>query len=395
MPADAAGILFDHSTREGLEIFKSATRTLHPNEDDLFDVESPGLQGFLGLLQLRAITCSWAFTVPDDIADPNSPTKHLLQRHGEITLAHTRAHCLTWINGQSRLAQENIQMAQAVLNSLSMPGFSKVLVWKNDWMIDGLPAALCLIKVIICEAFIDTNATTRILREKLAALPQQLVLHNNDITALNSFVMVTLEQLNACGETSTDLLPNLFKAHLSAGDRTFTAHIEKKREDCDEGVAMTHNQLMEKAANKCKTLVEDGSWMAPSPEEQKIVALEAKLQKLQRPERKPPVPVKGTAFNKSPGSKPPPGKSFGKFAAKSKPKKDKPIIEEWMTKHPGEDFVNRGQAKKVNGKDHWWCEVHKRFVRHRTAECRLKTQAPNTAANSPHFNISSALLMEE
>ena len=235
VPADAAGVVFDYTTREGLEIFKTATRSLYNADEDRFDVDAKGLQTFLALLVLRAVITSWSFTVPGDINDANSPRKNLLSQHGEIEMDHLRNYCETFVNGNNRLAQENMQMVQAILNSLSIAGFNKIQVWKADWTVQDLPAALLLVKVIIREAFIDTNATTRILREKLSSLPEQLSLLNNDITALNSFVMVTLSQLAARGETSTDLLANLFKGYLSTGDRTFTSYIKKNRRNMMKG----------------------------------------------------------------------------------------------------------------------------------------------------------------
>ena len=399
VPADAAGVVFDYTTREGLEIYKTATRPLYSGDEDRYSVEASGLQTFLGLLVIRSIITSWSLTVPDDINDPNAPSKHLIHQHGEISLDHIRTYAATFVNGNNRLAQENMQMVQAILNSLTLTGFNKVQVWKEDWNINGLPSALLLIKVIIREAFIDTNATTRILREKLSSLPEQLTLLNHDITALNAFVMVTLDQLAARGETSTDLLANLFKGYLSTGDRVFTAYIEKKQEEYDEGSSLTHTQLMEKAANKYKTMVENGTWMAPSLEEKKIVALEAQVQNLQRSARKPQQGIR----TQQPPRKGQQGKqqSKGKPQGKGKPKqKAKPVIEEWMTKHPGEEFINRGIPKVVNGKEFWWCKNHKRFVRHTTAQCKLQAQAPGNANtnnnnSSPQFHVSAAVLMEE
>lgn len=394
VPADAAGDVFDYTTREGLEIYKTATKPLYSSDEDQFGVEASGLQTFLGLLVIRSILTSWTLTVPDDIQDPNSPTKHLIHQHGEISLQHIHDYVSTFVNQNNRLAQENMQMVQAILNSLSIAGFNKVQVWQTDWTVHDLPAALLLIKVIIREAFIDTNATTRILREKLSSLPEQLQLLNNDITALNSFVMVTLNQLAARGETSTDLLANLFKGYLPTGDRVFTAYIEKKQEEYDEGATMRHTQIMEKAANKYKTMVENGTWMAPSLEEKKIVALEAKVQTLQRSARKP-QPSGKTQQSR----KPAPGKQQGKGNQKGGPKtkpKDKPIIEAWMTKHPGEEFISRGLPKVVNGKEYWWCKNHKRFVRHTTAQCKLQAQpTANNQNSTPQFRVSAAVLMDE
>lgn len=231
-------------------------------------------------------------------------------------------------------------------------------------------------------------------------LPDQLSTLNNNITSLNSFVMVTLDQLAARGETTTDLLANLFKAYLSTGDRVFTSYIEKKQEEYDEGATISHTQLMEKAANKYKTMVENGTWMAPSLEEKKIVALEAKLQKLQKSERQPSSSSNSRSNNRKSKSTQPQSKGSKQPNSKGK-QKAKAHIEEWMTKFPGQDFVNRGNPKVVGGKDYWWCKNHERFVRHTTDECKLQNKSPQNTGNAgasnsnPQFRVSTALLMEE
>ena len=96
---------------------------------------------------------------------------------------------------------------------------------------------LLLIKVIIRESFIDTQATTRILREHLSSLPEKLTELKGDIDQLNAFVKLTQDQLAARGETSTDLLANLFKGYLTSRDSTFRRYIEKKQEDYDDGAS--------------------------------------------------------------------------------------------------------------------------------------------------------------
>lgn len=188
----------------------------------------------------------------------------------------------TYIAGQTRAAQENMQMVKAILSSLTLSGYSKVQAWSSQWTIAGHPAAFPLIKIIIREAYIDTHATARILREKLSSLPEKLHELGGDISQLNAFVMVTTSQLAARGETTNDLLANLFKGYLSSTDRTFVTYIEKKQEDHDEGKLSNTTELMSLASNKYKTLVENGKWMAPSKEEQKIIALEAKLDNFKR-----------------------------------------------------------------------------------------------------------------
>ena len=263
VPGAIQGVI-DFSTRQGLAIYSAATRPLYEDPADSFNVESPGLQTFLALLRLRAITSGWDLEVPQDVTDPHNNLLDMTTNHGRLSLEHLRDFCVTFVNLQSRAAQENIQIVKCIMSSLTLPGFRKVQTWHSDWHIGDRPCAFLLIKVLIRESYIDTQATTRILREHLSSLPAKLEEMKGDIDQFNGFVKVTMDQLAARGETTQDLLANLFKGYLSCRDATFRKYIEKKQEDYDDGVAFTADGLMTSASNKYKILVQSGKWMALS-----------------------------------------------------------------------------------------------------------------------------------
>ena len=81
----------------------------------------------------------------------------------------------------------------------------------------------------------DTNFTSTALD-----LPVNLERFCFDITKLNAFVITTVQQLNACGETTTELLPNLFKGYMAAGDELFVKYITDKQTAYDEGQDTTY-----------------------------------------------------------------------------------------------------------------------------------------------------------
>lgn len=404
VPAQAnQGALYDYTSRQGLATYNNNIKTLYSSDDAKFDVDAAGLQTFLALLRHRATSAAWDFLVPDTITDEGNlegPFKNLLSQHGEISLEHLATFSRTYIAQQSRAAQDNMQIVQCILGSLTMPGFRKVNVWHSQWYIEGFPAALVLIKVIIREAYIDTNATTRILREKLSSLPEELSLQHGDITKLNASVMVTLDQLTARGETTNDLLANLFKGYLSAEDETFVKYITRKQEEYDEGTNYTHTQLMTLAADKYKTLVEKGLWMAPSRQDKKIVALETQLASLRKYQ---PKSSSGNGKTGKQGGQFKPGNSSkgkGGTPKSDKPKPDKPA---WMFQRP----TSIKAPKVMDGKEYYWCLHHKCFGRHKMNECRLRASKQEQQANeqkgkpssnsqeAPSLRISSAVLMDE
>jgi hypothetical protein len=400
VPGDFPGVI-DYSTRQGLAIYNESVKSLYQDSADLFNVESAGLQTFLSLLTLRGTISGWDFEVPQDNADPHNNLLNLLTNHGRFSLDHLREFAQTFVNNQSRAAQMNIQMVKCILASLSLPGFRKVHTWHTDWHIGDRPAAHLLVKVIIREAYIDTQATTRILREHLSSLPAKLDELKGDIDQLNAFVKVTQDQLAARGETSNDLLANLFKGYLSSKDVTFRRYIDKKQEDYDDGTPFTVDGLMNMASNKFKTLVESGKWMAPTDEQAKIIALEAKLSKMGT------RTAQSSSNNRSSTQK----KNNSKSSKKKGGKKE---IPDWMTKWPGKEFVESGKSMVKEGRTYWWCKKHKRFCMHKTSECRLPSnssgggnQKPppgpsnnnngssNGPKTTPSIRVSTATMMDE
>ena len=140
VPGDVTGII-DYSDRRGLAIYSQATKSLYQDPADHFNVESAGLQTFLALLGHRGTTCGWDFEVPQDNADPLNNLLNLLDNHGRFTTEHLHAFCTTYVNNQSRAAQQNMQMVTCILASLSLPGFRKVQTWHTSWHIGDRPAA--------------------------------------------------------------------------------------------------------------------------------------------------------------------------------------------------------------------------------------------------------------
>lgn len=83
-----------------------------------------------------------------------------------------------------------------------------------------------------------------------------------------------------------DLPVNLFKRCLMASDKQLMVHIQSKKEEQEEGKQTDLDMLMTLADNKCKTLKAEGTWNAPSPEEDKILALGVQVSKLKKQAKK-------------------------------------------------------------------------------------------------------------
>jgi chromatin remodeling complex protein RSC6 len=264
---------------------------------------------------------------------------------------------IAWVHAyndeETRAAQESVQIYLCIMASLTEEAMQRMSLFIEQYTINEKPAGLALLKLIIQEAYIDTNATTKIIREKLSSLDKYMTTVGSDIEKFNLHVKGQLDALQARGQTTHDLLANLFKGYGAASDKTFRAYIKKKEEDYEEGIDIDTTRLMLLALNKYKTrLVEEQKWNAPSDEEAKIIALEAQLKKLASSK-------KGQADDKKKRDNRK-GKPKGKQEAK---RKKAP----WMTVPPKEGDP---RTKTEDGKVFHWCTTHKAWGFHKGSDCK-------------------------
>jgi hypothetical protein len=401
VPSAVSNNVLDFTTRTGMAVFTANTRSLYRSDDERFDLQSEGLHTFLALVSRRITSASWDVNIPvvnDANHRLNGPFYNLVTQHGQLDLPHIKAYALTVIDSPTRAAQDNMMFLETLLESLSLVAVQKVMSWSSDWHLgpNNRPSALCLFKIIIRESYIDSNATIRILREQLSSLPLHLEKCNGRIPDLNQLVRTTVDQLAARGTSSSDLVANLFKGYLSSHDRNFVTYMEKKQEEFDEGTDIQPPFLMTLADNKYKVLVQTGKWMTPTNDEKKIIALETKLAQLKKGPTQTTQPKDGKKSGNGKGK----GKVSNNKAGNNK------AVPAAMSVFPGKEFVDANKSKQFNGVDHWWCSHHKRFVRHKSSDCRLKTGAAppvptssdaptTTTATAPKLRVSQAVLMDE
>ena len=86
--------------------------------------------------------------------------------------------------------------------------------------------------------------------------------------------------LEARGESTNDLLVNVFKGYQMAHDEDFAQFIKRKKDAYNEGADITVASLMDAAENKYKTWLLTGEWSASTQEQEQILALTAQVDKL-------------------------------------------------------------------------------------------------------------------
>ena len=254
----------DYTTSEGAKLFKAATEKLQSE----FDLSSTNLKVFLAQIKRRSELHGWdtMFQIPEDADAVNPPAEtihHVMDSYGIVTLEQVRAHAALYVAMETRAAQESYQLYNCIMASLTKEAQNKVLLLQNEYYIpveDGtrLPSGVALLRVIIRESIVDTNATKRNLREQLSKLDQYAIKVNGDIEKLNGHAADLLDSLASFGATTHDMILHLFKAYETVEDKNFANYIRAKKDEYDEGEEFEPKKLMKLAENKFKMLVKDG-----------------------------------------------------------------------------------------------------------------------------------------
>ena len=270
-PATAVGGIIDYGTAQGRKMYAAATAKL---SEDLYDCNAEDLYAFLKALKERAREYGWEtpdvgiMSIPDDPVNPVD-FKSLIDNHGEIEIDRIRTFEESYVQGQSRSAQDAAMLYRCLMNSISKEGKRKILVWEDQYQIGPYGSGNLLLKIIVRESHLDTNATSASIRKKLTNLDRYLPTIGQDITKFNTYVKLLVDGLRSRGEVTSDLLINLFKGYSACSDREFIEYIKRKEDSFEEGAGITPDQLMKYADEKYKTLLQKGTWNAPDANEEK------------------------------------------------------------------------------------------------------------------------------
>jgi len=170
------------------------------------------------------------------------------------------------------------------MNSLSSSGKAKLNIHDKQYLIGEPPieSGLCLLKILIRESHLDSNATSSMIRTKLSNLDEYLTETNNDILKFNNHVRMLIDSLTTRGKTIQDLLTNLFRAYVACSDSTFGKYVADIQTKWEDGEDLTPEKLMDRVSSKYKIMKTKEGWIAPSAEQMKLVALDSKISELKK-----------------------------------------------------------------------------------------------------------------
>jgi hypothetical protein len=137
-------------------------------------------------------------------------------------------------------------------------------------------------KIIMRLTTMDSVATTQSLRENLQALATYAATVKGDIDKIHKKFDKNYSQIIARGATVDDPIQILFDAYEAVPCYNFKKYIKNQQNDYLDGklAGLTHEALRKMAKSKFDWLVNKKKWGARSPEDDKIVAMAAEINKL-------------------------------------------------------------------------------------------------------------------
>ena len=384
--------ILDYSTKTGSALYKDATSKLSA---ELYDCSPDGYLQFMKSLKVRAEAFGWSEQDRLLWIEPQTGANkiNLITDYGRISLERIQAVEDGRMNQETRLAQDNRALYECLNNSLTTEGLAKVRINEAEYMRGNppLPSGLLFLKIVIRESYLDSNATSSMIRTQLTNLDTYIAQVGNDINKFNKHVQTLLEALNARGETTTDLLTNLFKGYAACSDKTFVRYISDKQAEYEEGRNFDPVELMVMAETKYKILKTKDIWEAPSDEETKLIALEARFAEL----KKKLADKRNLTKEKKQEGGPKKKARKEKFA----PKPD------FLRKPPADTEISK--SKEWNGATWYWCHEKTggkcggHWRTHKPSECKgtarnkgRKVKAENSKLSKSDDNNKKVLINE-
>ena len=126
--------------------------------------------------------------IPEEHTNVSTVYKNLITNHGEITLERVRIFDEYYTNEPSSAAQNAGMLYSCLMASLSKVGKTKIMVWEKQYKINGKGSGNLLLKIIIRESHLNSNATTMVIHQQLSYLDTYINTVGCDITKFNVYV---------------------------------------------------------------------------------------------------------------------------------------------------------------------------------------------------------------
>lgn len=214
----------DYTSKYGQRIYETSTAALQ----HLYDGSLQWLRTFVQDFKDRAGRANWNSTL---IITYNGAQHNLATHYGLIDTEAIRAHAMTYSGTATRNAQNAFQIYECLGATLTKEAKVKVDTLQNIYTVQGQPDGFLYFKAIVKLAQVDTRATVSRIRSHLAHLAEFMQSVDSDVHKFNMQFTQWQMDLEARGETSNDLLVNLFTGFKACLDHTFVQYIMAKEDE--------------------------------------------------------------------------------------------------------------------------------------------------------------------
>ncbi len=193
---------------------------IEPLARELFTLEPHRFKLFLTTLTEQTMVYGWEniLNIPVDVAVQGGPTHSLLMHYGQVMLQEVKDHAATYINTQTRAAQNNLLLYTCFAASITPETKAKAMIFHSNYHEGQTPIGAAYLKILIREANVNTRSTIMHIQAKLSALDSNILTINCNITKFNAYIKDLIDSLTARGEMTNDLLANLVKAYKAISD---------------------------------------------------------------------------------------------------------------------------------------------------------------------------------
>jgi hypothetical protein len=275
--------LINYSTKVGMAIYNKGCEKLTTE----FDMKSSGTVVYTTELQAKCVKMGWHMGTQKIINFTNAAglTINIVHQYGhiDIDMVMLQTQCEVYCKStgtlfQARARQNNTMMSKCIMKLLTSVARVRLLPFQGDYEINNVVYAPLLYKKIMALATIDSVTTTKTLHSNLGELPTFCFTIKGDIKLLHSYFDSNYTQIIAPGATVDNLIDILFSTYMVVPSNNFRSYIKRKQDAYTDGLlTLMHKELIMLATNKFNLLKQEGTWGAKSPDEDKIVAMQAEL----------------------------------------------------------------------------------------------------------------------
>jgi len=381
-PALAQPDILDYSTGHGAKIFSKATEPL-PTQ---FSVTNPNIRVFLSEIQVRSESFGWHDLLNVNIADEDQAEviKSMTHEHGQCNLEQVHRESTRYINSNTRKRQNNYQLFVCINQSIDDNTKRVLATEESKYHVNGHPCGISYLKLLLQKAEVDTRATASYIRRNLTQLHTYMQTDaKGDIKKFNQYVNDLMITLSSRGETSSDIIINLFTGYLACSDKKFVEYIEKCQDKYEDGASFTYQELMSKAEKKYQARMMTKEWNTLTHEQEEIVALKAQLAAISDKRGKKEINTNERFLQKKGNNK---GNKKPYQKNSKEKKKDFGNRNGWRSVKPAPD---EPKSKDVEGVTWHYCNNHQYWCKHETKDCHMKQK--HTAVKKKSLEASMAM----